>query len=191
MYAKFSKCEFGLEELHFLGQVVSEEGISMDPSKIEIVSQWEQPRSPIEVRSFLGLAECYRRFVNGFSKIAAPMMAFTRKNMKFEGTESCEQSSQGLKRWLEMTPILTIPKGEDDFAICCDALGLEFGAILVRYGRVIAYASRQLKDYEKNYPTHDLELAEGMFTLKMWIPYWCAVHCDAYTNYKNQKCIFT
>ena len=90
MHAKFSKCEFWLEKVAFLRHVVSKEGISVNLSKVKAVSQWKQPKSPTEVRSFLGLAGYYRRFVYGFLKIAAPMTALTRKNMKFEWTEACE-----------------------------------------------------------------------------------------------------
>ena len=97
-HAKFSKCEFWLGKVAFLGHVVSEEGISVDPSKVEAVSQWKQPRNPIEVWSFLGLAGYYWRFVDGFSKIATLMKALTRKNVKFEWTDACEQSFQELKR---------------------------------------------------------------------------------------------
>ena len=98
MYAKFSKCEFWLGKVALLGHVVLEEGITMDPSKVEVVSQWKQPRNPTEVRSFLGLAGYYRRFVDGFLKIAAPMTALTRKNVKFEWTNACEQSLQKWKK---------------------------------------------------------------------------------------------
>ena len=87
-YAKFSKCEFWLEKVAFLGHVVLEELISMDPSKVEAVSQWKQPKNPTEVRSFLGLARYYQRFVDGFSKIASPMTALTRNNVMFEWTDA-------------------------------------------------------------------------------------------------------
>ena len=92
LYAKFSKCKFWLEKVAFLGHVVSKEGISVDPSKVEVVSQWKQPKNPTKVRSFLGLAGYYQRSVDGFSKIMAPMTALTCKNVKFEWTDACEQS---------------------------------------------------------------------------------------------------
>ena len=96
----------------------------------------------MEMRSFLGLARYYQKFVDGLLEIVAPITAFTRENVKFEGTESYEQSSQGLKRRLETTPILTIPEGEDGFVIYCDALGQGLRAVLMQHGRVITYASR-------------------------------------------------
>ena len=129
--------------------------------------------------------------MNGFSKIGAPMTTLTRKNVKFAWTDACEESFQELKKRLVMTPILTITEREDGFVIYCDASGQGLGAVLMQHGRVIAYASRQLKDYEKNYPTHDLELAIVVFALKMWRHYLYGVHCDIYTDHKNLKYIFT
>ena len=108
LYIKFSKDEFWLEKVAFLGHVMSEEGISVAQSKVEAVSQWKQPRNPTEVQSFLGLARYYRRFVDEFSKITTLMTAFTRRNMKFKWTDACVQSFQELKRRLETIPILTI-----------------------------------------------------------------------------------
>ena len=155
------------------------------------VSQWKQPRNPTEVQSFLRLAVYYRRFVHGFLKIAAPMTALTCKNVKFERMDAYEQSFQELKKRLVMTPILTIPEGKDGFVIYCNALGHWLGAVLIQHGRVIVYASRQLKDYKKNYPTHDLELVAVVFALKMWRHYLYGVHCDIYTDHKNLKYIVT
>ncbi|KAL5549838.1 hypothetical protein UlMin_000014 [Ulmus minor] len=159
LYAKFKKCEFWLEKVGFLGHIVSKDGISVDPSKTEAVSGWSRPKTISDVRSFLGMAGYYRRFVEGFSRIATPLTALTRKYHRFEWTEACEKSFQELKARLVSAPILTIPNGIDEFIIYSDASKMGLGAVLMQNGKVIAYASRQLKDYEKNYPTHDLELA--------------------------------
>ena len=97
MYAKFSKCEFWLSRVGFLGHVVSTDGIYVDPQKVEAVANWEQPTTVTEVRSFLGLAGYYRRFIEGFSKIAGPLHCLTRKGVKFEWTDRCEGSFQTLK----------------------------------------------------------------------------------------------
>ena len=105
-------------------------------------------------------------------------------------TDACEQSFQELKKRLMMAPILTISKGEDGFVIYCDASGQGLGAVLMQHGRVIVYASRQLKDYEKKYQIHDLELAAVLFALKILRHYLYDVHCDIYTNHKNLKYIF-
>ncbi|KAL5546835.1 hypothetical protein UlMin_006522 [Ulmus minor] len=90
LYAKFSKCEFWLDSVQFLGHVISKDGISVDPSKIEAVSKWSAPTNVSEIRSFLGLAGYYRRFVEGFSSLAAPLTALTKKDKKFEWTQKCE-----------------------------------------------------------------------------------------------------
>ena len=100
LYAKFSKCEFWLSEVKFLGHVVSHQGISVDPAKIEAVLNWEAPKSVFEIRSFLGLAGYYRRFVQDFSRLAAPLTKLTRKGEKFKWTEKCEKAFQRLKTLL-------------------------------------------------------------------------------------------
>ena len=171
LYAKFSKCEFWLDSVQFLGHVISKDGITVDPAKIEAVSKWPVPTTVTDIRSFLGLAGYYRRFVEGFSSLAAPLTALTRKDKKFEWTEKCEQNFRELKRRLTSAPILVIPSGEKEFTIYCDASKLGLGAVLMQSGKVIAYASRQLKEHEKNYSTHDMELAAVVFALKIWRHY--------------------
>ena len=122
LYAKFNKCEFWLEKVHFLGHVVSREGVSVDPAKVEAVSAWPVPKNVTEIRSFLGLAGYYRRFVEGFSKIAAPLTALTRKEKKYEWTQKCEENFQELKRKLTSAPVLIIPDVDaGNFVIYSDA----------------------------------------------------------------------
>ena len=106
------------------------------------------------------------------------MTTLTRKGQKFTSTEACESSFQQLKKRLTTAPVLTIPQGTAGFAIYCDASKLGLGAVLMQHGKVITYASHQLKDYEKRYPTHDLELAAVVFALKIWRHYLYGVHCD-------------
>ncbi|KAL5565984.1 hypothetical protein UlMin_029148 [Ulmus minor] len=132
LYAKFSKCEFWLDHVQFLGHVVSKDGISVDPAKIDAVSKWPAPTNVTEIRSFLGLADF-----------------------------------QELKKRLTSAPILVLPTSDTDFTVYCDASRIGLGAVLMQNGRVIAYAYRQLNFYEKNYPTHDLELAAVVFALKI------------------------
>ncbi|XP_062088884.1 uncharacterized protein LOC133795448 [Humulus lupulus] len=153
LYAKFKKCEFWLENVAFLGHIVSKDGIAVDPSKIEAVSKWNRPTNVSEVRSFLGLAGYYRRFVEGFSKIAMPLTQLTRKNHKFEWTEACEKSFQDLKQRLVSAPVLTIPSGSGGLVIYSDASKQGLGCVLIQNGKVIAYASIQLKDYEQTAST--------------------------------------
>ena len=166
MYAKLKKCEFWLDRIPFLGHIISKDGIAVDPSKVEAVQSWPTLKNAKEVRSFLGLASYYRRFVEGFSRIATPLTQLTRKSIKFRWSTEYEKSFLELKKRLTSAPILTIPTGIERFVIYSDASKHGLGCVLIQHDKVIAYASRQLKDYEKNYPTHDLELAAVEFAPK-------------------------
>ncbi|GJS82045.1 putative nucleotidyltransferase, ribonuclease H, partial [Tanacetum coccineum] len=121
LYAKFSKCEFWIHTVKFLGHVIDSSGIHVDPTKIEAVKNWASPTTPSEIRQFLGLAGYYRRFIEGFSKIAKPMTELTQKNQKFYWGEEQEEAFQLLKQKLCAAPILALPKGSDDFVVYCDA----------------------------------------------------------------------
>ncbi|GKA74833.1 putative reverse transcriptase domain-containing protein [Tanacetum coccineum] len=167
LYAKFSKCEFWLSKVQFLGHVIDSEGIHVDPAKIESIKDWASPKNPTEIRQFLGLAGYYRRFIEGFSKIAIPMTKLTQKKMKFDWSEKAEAAFELLKRTLCSAPILSLPEGSENFMVYCDASCKGLGAVLMQKEKVIAYASRQLKIHEKNYTTHDLELGAVVFPLKM------------------------
>ena len=111
LYAKLKKCEFWLNQVVFLGRVISKDGITVDPNKIDAMVNWDRPTNVSEVRNFLGLAGYYRRFVEGFSCLAAPLTQLTQKNVKFEWKEECEKSFQELKQRLITAPVLTIPSG--------------------------------------------------------------------------------
>jgi len=176
LYAKLSKCEFWMDEVQFLGHVISAQGIAVDPTKVEAVVKWESPKSATEIRSFVGLAGYYRRFIEGFSKIVAPLTLLTRKDQPFTWTDKCEESFQELKRRLTSAPILVIPDVGKPFEVYCDASHLGLGCVLMQEKKAVAYASRQLKVHERNYPTHDLELAAIVFALKMEaLSLWCSV----------------
>ncbi|KAH0633374.1 hypothetical protein KY284_036160 [Solanum tuberosum] len=190
LYDKFSKCEFWLRSVAFLCLIVSSRGIEVDPKKIDAVKNWPRPLSPTDIRSFLGLADYYRRFVEGFSSIASPLTTLTQKKSKFEWFETCEKSFQELKNRLTTAPMLTLPEGTDGFVVYCDASRVGLGCVLMQHGKVIAYASRQLKVHEKNYPTHDLELAAVVFALKFWRHYLYGVHVDVFTDHKSLQYVF-
>jgi len=166
-YAKFTKCEFWLSIEEFLGHVVSNEGVSVDLQKIDAVTNWSRPKNPIEVRSFLGLVGYYHRFVQNFSKIATPPTNLTRKVPKYEWAKQCKEAFQELKKRLMSEPILALPTTGKDFLVYSNASRSGLGCVLIWKDRVIAYASRQLKTHERNYPTHDLELAPVVFALKI------------------------
>nr|GEW19366.1 hypothetical protein [Tanacetum cinerariifolium] len=159
LYTKFSKCEFWLGQVAFLGHIVSADGIIMDPAKVEAITKWPRLKIVTEIRSFLGLVSYYRRFVEGFSRLALPLTKLMRKGEKFVWDEEREKSSEELEKRLVSAPILTLPSGSGGFQIYSDASKKGLRCVLMQHGKVIAYASRQLKSYEANYPTYDLELA--------------------------------
>ncbi|CAL2229315.1 unnamed protein product [Prunus armeniaca] len=173
LYAKFSKCQFWLDK------------------KIEAIVNWPRPTSVTEVRSFLGLAGYYRHFMEGFSAIAASLTRLTRKGVKFEWSDECEESFNELKTRLTTAPVLALPDDSGNFVIYSDASQQGLGCVLMQHGRVIAYASRQLKKHELNYPVHDLELAAVIFALKIWRHYFYGETCRIFTDHKSLKYLFT
>ncbi|WVZ99578.1 hypothetical protein U9M48_044849, partial [Paspalum notatum var. saurae] len=191
LYAKFSKCAFWLKEVSFLGHILSEKGVAVDPSKVESVLNWKQPESVTEIRSFLGLAGYYRRFIKDFSKTAKPMTSLTKKNAKYTWSPNCEEAFQSLKKSLTTALVLAQPDVAKPFDVYCDASGNGLGCVLMQEGRVVAYASRQLRKHEANYPTHDLELAAVVHALKIWRHYLLGNTCHIYTDHKSLKYILT
>jgi hypothetical protein len=155
----------------FLGHIISEGGISVDPSKVKDVLSWKTLQNILDIRSFLGLAGYYRRFIEGFSKISMPMTELLAKGNTFE--------------WMPL------PDMEKPFSIYCDASGQGLGCVLMQDDHVLAYASRQLRKHEEKYPTHDLELAAVVQALKIWRHYIIGKRCEVYSNYKSLKYIFT
>ncbi|GKE56542.1 putative nucleotidyltransferase, ribonuclease H [Tanacetum coccineum] len=164
LYAKFSKCEFWLEQVAFLGHIVSANGITMDPAKVEAITKWPRPTTLTELM---------------------------RKGEKFFWDKEQEKSFEELNKRLVSAPVLTLPSGTGGYQIYSDASKKGLGCVLMQHGKVIAYASRQLKPYEVNYPTHDLELAAVVFALKIWRHYLYGETCDIFTDHKSLKYIFT
>nr|GFA29487.1 putative reverse transcriptase domain-containing protein [Tanacetum cinerariifolium] len=132
LYAKFSKYEFWIPKVQFLGHVIEIQGIHVDPAKIESIKNWTSPKSPTEIRQFLGLAGYYRRFIEGFSKIAKPMTKLTQKKVKFEWDDKQEAAFQLLKQKLCSAQILALPEGSKDFIVYCDASYKGLGAVLMQ-----------------------------------------------------------
>ncbi|GKA00021.1 putative reverse transcriptase domain-containing protein [Tanacetum coccineum] len=185
LYAKFSKCEFWLPKVQFLGHVIDSQGIHVDPAKIESIKDWASPKTPTEIQQFLGLAGYYRRFIEGFLKIAKPMTKLTQKKVKFIWGDKQEATFQLLKQKLCSASILALPEGSEDFIAYCDASIKGLGAVLMQREKVIAYASRQLKIHEKNYTTHDLEHGAVVFALKIWRHYLYGTKCTVFTYHKS------
>jgi Reverse transcriptase (RNA-dependent DNA polymerase). len=191
LYAKLSKCEFWLSEVKFLGHVISAKGVAVDPKTVTAVTDWKQPKTVTQIRSFLGLAGYYRRFIENFSKIARPMTQLLKKEEKFVWSPQCEKAFQTLKERLVSSPVLILPDTRKDFMVYCDASRQGLGCVLMQDGHVVAYASRQLRPHEGNYPTHDLELAAVVHALKIWRHYLIGNRCEIYTDHKSLKYIFT
>ena len=154
------------------------------------MARWNPPKNPSEIRSFLGLAGYYRKFIQDFSKIAMPLTKLTRKDEKFNWGEDQEKAFQMLKEKLTHAPVLALPDGVEDMVVYSDASHSGLGCVLMQRGKVIAYASRQLKVHEKNYPTHDLELAAVVFALKIWRHYLYGVKCTIFTDHRSLKYFF-
>ncbi|GJS07960.1 putative reverse transcriptase domain-containing protein [Tanacetum coccineum] len=135
LYAKFIKCKFWLQKVQFLGNVINGDGIHVDPSKIQAVKNWEAPRTPSEVCSFLQLAGYYRRFIENFSKIAKLLTILTQKNKTYVWGEEQEEAFQILKDKLCNEPVLALHDGPEDFVVYCDASGLGLGCVLMQRGK--------------------------------------------------------
>ncbi|GJZ09265.1 reverse transcriptase domain-containing protein [Tanacetum coccineum] len=157
LYAKFSKCDFWIHIVQFLGHLIDSQELHVDPTKIKAVKNLASPTTPTEIRQFSGLARYYWRFIKDFLKI-----------------KLCEAS------------ILALPEGNDDFVVYCDASHQGLGAMLMQREKVIAYASRQLKPHEENYTTHDLEYGAVVFALKIWRHYLYRTKCTVFTDHKTQ-----
>nr|GFA44550.1 reverse transcriptase domain-containing protein [Tanacetum cinerariifolium] len=182
---EFQVMPFGLTNAPAVFMDLINQGIHVDPAKIESVKDWASPKSPTEIRQFLGLAGYYRTFIEGFLKITKPMTKLTQKKVKFERGDKQEAVFQLLKQKLCSAPILALPKGSEDFIVYCVALNKGLGDVLMQSEKVISYASRQLKIHEKNYMTHDLELRAVVFALKIWRHYLYGTKCTVFTDHKS------
>jgi hypothetical protein len=138
----------------------------VDPKKVTAILDWKAPKDVRGIKSFIGMADYYRCFIEGFSKIARPMIALLAKKDEFKWTPACQKSFETLKDKLTTAPVLILPDVHKPFSVYCDASYTELGCVLMQGGRVVSYSSRQLKIHEKNYPTHDLELAVVVHALK-------------------------
>ncbi|XP_075492398.1 uncharacterized protein LOC142530448 [Primulina tabacum] len=152
-------------------RALNRDDIDVDPSKVETVRYLPVPKSVTEIRSFLGLTGYYRKLIQGFSSIVVPLTALTKKNAKFIWESEYQESFDKLKQALTTAPVLTMPSGQGEFVVYTDASKLGLGMVLMHQDRMIAYVSRKLNFHEKNYSTHDFELAAKVFALKIWIHY--------------------
>ncbi|XP_021889588.1 uncharacterized protein LOC110808405 [Carica papaya] len=169
LYAKFNKYSFWLDRVSFLGHVILGEGVYVDPSKVEIVINWNLPTNVVEVHSFLGFASYYWQFIDGFSKIDALLTSLTKKGEPFIWDYECDEIfTEFLKYHLTSVPVLILSKNIRRFQVYYDASHMGLGCVSIQHSWVVTYGSRQLKLHERNYLIRDLELAAIVFTLKKW-----------------------
>jgi hypothetical protein len=173
-----------------LGHIISKDGITVYTEKIEAIREWSVPKHVTEVRSFMGLAGYYRRFIAGFLRIAHPITSLQRKEKKFHWIEDCEKRFQRLKQLLTSAPILRIADPNKDFVVCTNACKEGLGGVLSQNGFIICYESMKLKEHENNYATHDLELAAIIHTLKKWRHYLMGRSFELRTDHNGLKYLF-
>eukprot|EP00253_Pinus_taeda_P020750 PITA_20750 len=171
LYTKYRKCDFYKEQIQYLGHIITKEGIAVDPEKIRTIMEWPIPKDVADIRSFMDLAGYYRRFVEGFSRVAYPITSLQKKGRIFKWTAECQQSFDQLKHLLTTAPVLSIVDSEKDYTVCTDASKEGVGGVLMQEGKVVAYESRKLKEHEQKYSVYDLELTAVVHVLKMWRHY--------------------
>lgn len=191
LYAKLTKCEFWRDTLPFLGHIISQEGISMDPDKLAAIKQWPIPTTVTQLQSFLGLANYYRRFVKDYSFIAAPLTTLCSPKSKKElpWTQEHQTAFDTLKQALVTAPIIHPPNLAQPFTVTTDASNYAVGAVLTQGEgdelRTIAYESRKMTSAERNYPVHDKEMLAVMYALKKWRHYLKGTEVTIITDHKS------
>ena len=196
LYAKASKCDFFKNSVDFLGYVVTADGITMDSGKVKAINDWPSPLKNItDVRSFLGLAGYYRRFVKGFSKLASPLTELLKKDNTFEWTDQAQRSFEELKNAITTAPILTSPDPIKPYVVTTDASGFATGAILQQdHGKglqPIAFMSHKMNGAERNYPVHEQELLAVVHALREWRHYLHGSGFEVVTDHMSLKHFLT
>ena len=179
-----------MEEIHFLGHIVSKDGVRMDPAKVEAIRNWPDLRTVHDVRSFLGLCSYYRRFIRHFSEIAAPLHNLTRKGVKFTWDFKERQAFHHLKERLSSQPVLILPDLRKPFVVQCDACGHSLGAVLMQDGHVVAYESRILLPTEKSLQVYE-ELLAVLHALSTWKHYLLGADFVVQTDHQTLRYFLT
>jgi hypothetical protein len=187
LYANVKKCTFCLDRVIFLGFVVSAQGIEVDKEKTKAIREWPTPKSITEVRSFLGLASFYRRFVRDFSTLAAPLTEVIKKEVGFKWGNDQENAFNSIKEKLCSAPLLNLPDFAKTFEIECDASGVGIGAVLMQEKKPIAYFSEKLNGAALNYSTYDKELYALVRALKTWQHYLWPKQFVIHTDHESLK----
>jgi hypothetical protein len=169
LYAKLEKCEFGVTKVDSLGHRITQEGLKMDDHKVKAILDWEPPKSIPALRSFLGLASYYRKFIKNFAKIIAPLTNLLNKStIIYEWEEACGEAFETLKGILVKAPVLKLPDFDKEFEIHSDAFDFAIGGILIQEGRPVAFESKKLSETERRWPTHKKEMWAVIHCLKTW-----------------------
>jgi hypothetical protein len=171
LFGNLEKCVFCTDRVSFLGYIITPQGIEVDQAKVEAIQGWPVPKTITQVRSFLGLAGFYHRFVKDFSTIAAPLNALTGKGVPFSWGTTQEKAFTILKDKLTYAPLLQLPDFNKTFELECDASGIGLGGVLLQDGKPVAYFSEKLSRPILNYSTYDKELYALVRTLEIWQHY--------------------
>jgi hypothetical protein len=169
LYAKLKKCEFGVTEVDFLGHRITQEGLKMDDHKVKAIVDWEPPKLVPALRSFLGLASYYRKFIKNFAKIVAPLTNLLKKfAVTYEWEGVCDEAFETLKGILVKALVLKLPDFDKDFEIHSDASDFAIGGVLMQEGRPVAFESKKLSEIEQRWPTHEKEMWAVIHCFKTW-----------------------
>jgi len=168
LHAKMSKCSFFQPSVHFLGHVISAEGVHVDPRKISAIADWPRPKDVSQLRSFLGLGSYFKRFVQGYAKLTAPLVHLTSKRVQFVWGKKQDKAFCKLLWCLTNAPVLALPDPDAPYEVLCDACRYGLGAVLLQNQKPIAYHSYKLKEAELRYPVGEQELLAVITALKQW-----------------------
>jgi hypothetical protein len=193
LYANLKKCSFKLKEIQYLGYIVNEQGVHVDPVKIQVIRDWPTPRTITELRSFLGLANFYRRFVLGFSNIAWALRNVTKGGAKAKlfWTSTQKKTFEELKQRLCSTPVLTLSNLQQPFEIETDASDYAVGAVLTQHGHPVAYHCETLSDTVRKYPTYDKEMYSIVQAYRQWKHYILGKETVIHTDHKPLQFVQT
>ena len=171
LYVKREKCSFAQERIKFLGHIIECGRIRMDLEKVRAIQEWKTPTNVKELRSFLGLANYYRRFVSGYSKKATPLTELLKKGVVWAWNEKCAEAFQSLKEAMMEDPVLALPDVQKPFEVQTDASDYALGGVLVQEGHPVAYESRKLSEAERRYTAQEKELLAVIHCLRVWRHY--------------------